>query len=78
VRERSRAAIGFTPRAGDGSTPTIDGNYSVTGTTQSVCLKLDEFHLLLVDLPRRHRWKDFNSSFILKHTDRCTWELVAI
>ena len=78
-RQRVRVrAFGLNGGIDNGSTPTIDGNYSVTGTTKSVRLKLDEFHLLLVDLPRDHRWKDFDTSFILKYTDRCACEIVAI
>ena len=39
----------------DGSTPTVGSTYSRTGATKSVCLELNEFHLLLVNLPRAHR-----------------------
>ena len=36
----------------DGSKPTVGSNYPITGATKSLCLKLDEFHLLVVNLPR--------------------------
>jgi hypothetical protein len=67
-----------TPTIDDGSTPTVGSNYSITGATKSFSLKLDEFHLLVVNLPCDHCWKDFNTIFILKHTNRCALDIVAV
>jgi len=61
-----------------GSAPAIGSNYSITGTTKSFCLKLEEFYLLVVNLPRGHCRKDFDTFFILKHTNRCARDIVAI
>ena len=61
-----------------GSKPTIGSNYSITGATKSFCLKLDEFLLLVVNLPHGHCWKDFNTGFILKHTNRRARDIVTI
>ena len=65
-------------RVDDGSKPTVGTSYINTGATKSFCLKLDEFHLLLVNLPCAHRWKDCNTIFILKHTNRRARDIVAI
>jgi hypothetical protein len=62
----------------DGSKPTVGSNYSITRATKSLCLKLDEFHLLVVNLPRGHSWNEFNTIFTLKHTNRCARDIVAI
>ena len=65
-------------RIDDGSKPTVGSNYSITGATKSFCLKLDEFHLLVVDRPCHHCRKDFNTIFILKHTNRCARDIMPI
>jgi len=57
---------------------TVGSNYSITGATKSFCLKLDEFLLFVVNLPCARCWKDFNTLFILKHTNRCGPDIVAI
>ena len=62
----------------DGSTPTVGSNYSITGATKPFCLKRDEFYLLVVNLPCDHCRKDFNTFFILKHTNRRARDIVAI
>ena len=62
----------------EGSKPTVGSDYSITRATKSFCLKLHEFHLLIVNLPCGHRWKDFSTMFILEHADRCARETVAI
>jgi hypothetical protein len=62
----------------DGSKPTVGSTYSIAGATKSFCLKLNEFHLLLINLPCDNCGKGFNTSFILKHTNRCAREVVAI
>jgi len=53
-----------------GSKPTVGSNYSITGATKSFCRKCDEFHLLVVNLPCDRCRKDFDTFFILKHTNR--------
>jgi len=58
--------------------PAVGSYYSITRATKSLCLKLDEFHLLIVNLPCRYGRKDFNTMFILKHANRCAREIVAI
>ena len=81
TRQRQRAparSCWLTQRMDAGSKPTVGSNYSITGATKSLRLKLDEFHLLVVNLPRGHRWKELNTIFILKHTDRCAREIVAL
>ena len=65
-------------RMDDGSKPTVGSNYSITGATKSFCLKRDEFHLLVVNLPRDYCRKDFNTIFILKHTNRRARDIMAI
>src|SRR5262245_28085927 len=65
-------------RQNDSSKPTIGRNDSITRATQSFCLKFDEFSLLLVDLPCRHRRKHFNTIFILKDTNRAARDFLAI
>src|SRR5437867_2210703 len=47
-------------RIDDGSKPTVFATYSITRATKSFCLKLDEFRLLLVNLPCDHCWKHFH------------------
>src|SRR6267378_6626277 len=59
-------------------TPTVDSNYSITGTTKSFCLKRDEFFLLLINLPRGHCWKHCSTGFILKHSNGEAREIVAV
>ena len=66
------------PSIDDGSTPTVGSNYSVTRATKPFCLKLGEFHLLVVDLPCNYCQKHFNTRFILKHPNRCARDIVAI
>src|SRR5436190_3507332 len=70
----SRVAVVYA----DGSKPTVAGIYSITGATKSFCLKLDEFHLLVVNLPCSRCRKEFNTSFVLKHTNRCAREIVSV
>src|SRR5438093_8551783 len=70
----SRVAVVYA----DGSKHTVAGIYSITGATKSFCLKLDEFQLLVVNLPCSRCWKEFNTSFVLKHTNRRTWEIVSV
>src|SRR5882672_1986509 len=71
------ARFGLIRRQKDGSKPAVGSNYSITRATKSLCLELDEFHLLFVNLPCGHCWKDFNTMLILKHANRCAREIVA-
>ena len=61
----------------DGSKPTVGSNYSITGATNSLCLKRDEFHLLVVNFPCDRCRKDFNTFFIFKHINCRVRDLVA-
>jgi hypothetical protein len=70
--------FGLTRRQDAASKPTVGSNYSITRATKSFCLELDEFHLLVVNLPCAHRWKDCNTIFILKHANRCARNIMAI
>ncbi|PYL77783.1 MAG: hypothetical protein DMF26_02910 [Verrucomicrobia bacterium] len=65
-------------RKDHGLMPTVGSYYSFTRAMKSLCLKLDEFHLLIVNLPCRHGRKDFNTMFILKHPNRRAGDIVAI
>jgi len=65
-------------RKDHGSMPAVCSNYSNRRATKSLCLKLDGFHLLIVNLPCRRGRKDFNTMFILKHANRCARDILAI
>jgi hypothetical protein len=65
-------------RQDDGSKPAVGSNYAITRATKSFCLELDEFQLLVVNLPCAHRRKDLNTIFIPKDTNRRARNIMAI
>src|SRR5207253_1105473 len=77
-KEQAAARNAFlTRRQMHASKPTVGSNCSIPRATKFFCLELDEFPLLIINLPCAYRRKNFSTIFVLEDSNCCAGDIAA-